>query len=72
VFFGRTWQESLGMYALDESDLKGLRILDCPGGPGGLVTWALQHGIDMVAIDPQSADDADTLERRGRASTPAE
>ena len=50
VFFGRSWPESMAMYALDEPDLQGRRILDCPGG---LVAGALDRGIDMTAVDPQ-------------------
>ena len=33
VFFGRTWDESMGMYALEASEPEQHRILDCPGGP---------------------------------------
>lgn len=66
VFFGRTWEESLGMYALELADLEGKRILDCPGGPDGLVSEGITRGLDITAIDPQYADSADVLEERGR------
>lgn len=67
VFFGRTWEESMGMYALEPAALAGLRILDCPGGPDGLVSEGLARGLDITAVDPQYADDPGTLEQRGRS-----
>ena len=66
VFFGRTWDECLGMYALDEEDLAGRTILDCPGGPDGLVAGGLLRGLDITAIDPQYGDGPELLESRGR------
>ena len=67
VFFGRTWNESIGMYALDEACLQTLRILDCPGGPDGLVSEGLARGLDITAVDPQYASTAEALEQRGRS-----
>tara|TARA_Y100000589_G_scaffold118830_2_gene113048 strand:- start:17428 stop:18150 length:723 start_codon:yes stop_codon:yes gene_type:complete len=66
VFFGRTWDESMGMYALQAPDLGPLRILDCPGGPDGLVSEGLARGLDITAVDPQYDNSPDELERRGR------
>ena len=66
VFFGRTWDECMGMYALSLDDLKGRKILDCPGGPDGLVAGGLEHDINIMAIDPQYCDPPELLEQRGR------
>ena len=66
VFFGRTWDESMGMYALEASDLEQRRILDCPGGPDGLVSEGLARGLDITAVDPQYEDAPEALEQRGR------
>jgi hypothetical protein len=66
VFYGRTWEECLGMYALEESDLAGIRVLDCPGGPDALVAGGLGRGLDIHAVDPQYVDEPDVLEARGR------
>ena len=66
VFFGRTWEESMGMYALDEDALRTVRILDCPGGPDGLVSEGLSRGLDITAVDPRYGDHPDELEGRGR------
>ena len=53
------------MYALQESDLVGRRVLDCPGGPDALVADGLKRGLDIRAIDPQYVDEPDVLEARG-------
>ena len=66
VFFGRTWDECLGMYALKESDLSGIKILDCPGGPDALVAEGLIRGLDICAVDPQYDYESEVLEARGR------
>ena len=65
IFFGRTWDECLGMYAIEESDLVGKRTLDCPGGPDALVAEGLKRGLDLHAVDPQYSDEPDVLEARG-------
>ena len=65
IFFGRTWAECLGMYALEESQLAGRRILDCPGGPDALVAEGIARGLDIHAVDPQYAFEPDVLEERG-------
>ena len=65
VFFGRSWNESMKMYGLDSSQLHGKRILDCPGGPSGLVAGGIERGIDMTAVDPQYRETAETLVQRG-------
>ena len=66
VFFGRTWEECLGMYALKASDLTGIKVLDCPGGPDALVAEGLERGCDIRAVDPQYDADVDVLAERGR------
>jgi hypothetical protein len=66
VFFGRSWQDSLAMYGLDESELCNKKILDCPGGPGGVVAGALDRGHDITAADPLYALSQEELETIGR------
>ncbi len=65
VFYGRTWEECMGMYSLEESDLTGLKVLDCPGGPDALVADGLERGLDIHAIDPQYVNDPDVLDAQG-------
>ncbi|MDP7030460.1 MAG: hypothetical protein QF733_09600 [Phycisphaerales bacterium] len=67
VFFGRTWEECMGMYALEASELGGRTILDCAGGPDGLVGGGLERGIDITAVDPQYSEPPDVLDARGRS-----
>jgi len=55
----------MDMYALDADALRGKRVLDCPGGPSGLVAGAIERDINMVAVDPQYSETAETLARRG-------
>lgn len=71
VFFGRTWEECLGMYALNEADLHGRSVLDCPGGPDGLVAGGLKRHIEITAVDPQYGDPVDVLSARGRTEIAA-
>ncbi|MDG2030712.1 MAG: hypothetical protein P8J45_06895 [Phycisphaerales bacterium] len=66
VFFGRTWDECLGMFALKDTDLSGLRILDCPGGPDALVAEGIKRDLDILAVDPQYDMSIDVLAAQGR------
>ena len=66
VFFGRSWSESLAMYALHPDELEHKRVLDCPGGPSGLVAGAIERDIDMIAVDPRYSETPEALEQQGR------
>ena len=55
------------MYALDEADLSKRTILDCPGGPGGLVGGAIERGYDITAVDPQYNLSLADVEAKGRS-----
>jgi len=65
VFFGRTWEESVGMYSLSEEEMRGKRILDCPGGPDAMVIEGYDRDLNIIAVDPQYSDTAEVLEARG-------
>ncbi len=65
VFFGRTWEESTGMYGLSEEGMRGKRILDCPGGPDAMVIEGINRGLDIVACDPQYSQTPEQLEALG-------
>ena len=65
--FGRTGEELLAMFALEARQLHGLRILDCPGGPGSLVPLLRSLGGLPTAVDPSYALDAAELEHRTHA-----
>ena len=51
-FFGRTFAECLEMYSLEEENLRGLRILDCPSGPDSFVAESIVRGLNVVGVDP--------------------
>ena len=65
VFFGRTWEESTGMYGLTEEEMRGKRILDCPGGPDAMVIEGATRGLDIVAVDPNYSQTPEKLEALG-------
>lgn len=51
VFIGRTYEEYLQMFNLNESDLAGQRILDCPAGACSFTAKANQLHFDVTAAD---------------------
>ena len=61
--FGRTGDELLDVFALRPASLKGLRVLDCPGGPGSLSSALRRHGARATAVDPGYALPPGELER---------
>lgn len=52
LFYGREYDEVLTMFALEESDLQGKSILDCPSGPDAFVAEAVRRGLDVTGCDP--------------------
>lgn len=51
VFIGRTYEEYLQMFNLNESDLVGQRILDCPAGACSFTAKGNQLHLDVTAAD---------------------
>jgi len=66
AFIGRTVAEYERMLGLGETDLDGLRVLDCPGGACGFTAGAVARGADAYAVDPVYALPFDDLAARGR------
>ncbi len=63
VFFGRPLQVILtSMNIPNVNALKGLKILDCPGGPGSVSLELKQQGITAVAVDPLYSKSVEELE----------
>jgi len=52
AFFGRTFDEYMRMFAIDEAFLRGKRVLDCPSGPDGFVADSATRGLDVIGCDP--------------------
>ncbi len=69
--FGRTGEELLEMFALEPRHLVGLRVLDCPGGPGSLSTELRALGAHPTAADPSYALSPEELDARTRADISA-
>ena len=68
--FGRTGAELLEMFALEPRHLAGLRVLDCPGGPGSLSPDELdartRADISVVALQlPGDSNIHDDFDRAG-------
>ncbi|NQW49490.1 MAG: hypothetical protein HQ464_17150 [Planctomycetes bacterium] len=55
AFFGRTYEEYLAMFSLDESSLRGRSILDCPSGPDSFVAEGSKHSLNVIGCDPMYA-----------------
>ncbi|MBL0386532.1 SAM-dependent methyltransferase [Tumebacillus sp. ITR2] len=51
VFVGRTWEDYVQMFSLQEADLPGRKILDCPGGAASFARTAGERGVDVTATD---------------------
>ncbi|MEB3305061.1 MAG: hypothetical protein VKL58_02470 [Cyanobacteriota bacterium] len=73
VFYGRLGEQALKMFGLEGEleRLRGVKVLDCPGGPGSLPALLRSHGCAVTAVDPlydlpleelrrQAIDDLDT------------
>jgi hypothetical protein len=61
AFFGRTFDEYLRFFALDEAALRRGRILDVAAGPSSFTAEAHARGISAVAVDPLYGYPADAL-----------
>ena len=69
VFYGRLGEQALKMFGL-EGELprwRGVRLLDCPGGPGSLPALLRSHGLDVTAVDPLYALPPAELRQRALA-----
>ena len=66
-FFGRLASTYEEMFGVSVEQLRGLRVLDCPGGPSSFVAEACAAGAHAVAVDPLYAHTADELRARCEA-----
>lgn len=51
-FFGRPYAELLKCFGLEEEELLGRSVLECPSGPSSFVAEANHAGIRAVGVDP--------------------
>ena len=66
-FFGRLASTYHAMFGVTVEQLRGLRVLDCPGGPSSFVAEACAAGAHAVAVDPLYAHTAEELRARCEA-----
>jgi hypothetical protein len=65
-FFGREPADYQAMFGIGIQDLIGLRVLDCPAGPGSFVAEAAARGVDVIGVDPLYDQPLTELLDRGR------
>ncbi|RUT36617.1 SAM-dependent methyltransferase [Paenibacillus zeisoli] len=65
VFIGRTYSEYLNMFDLQESELEGRVILDCPAGACSFTAEGSTRGYDIMAADIAYQFGPDELELKG-------
>ncbi len=51
IFVGRTYEEYIQMFDLEQHELEGRRILDCPGGACSFTAVGNMQGLDITACD---------------------
>lgn len=51
AFIGRTFEEYSLFFSLNENELSGKSVLDCPAGASSFTAEARKHGVDTVAAD---------------------
>ena len=66
-FFGRVASDYEAMFAIKLPALRGLRVLDCPSGPGSFVAEANGQGVHVVGVDPLYELPLEQLVQRGSA-----
>ncbi|MBN6188928.1 SAM-dependent methyltransferase [Aneurinibacillus sp. BA2021] len=66
VFLGRTWEEYVLLFDINEEELHGKRILDCPGGACSFTATANQKGLMSAAVDLAYYYSIEDLEKKGQ------
>lgn len=69
AFIGRTYEEYMRIFSLDEALLRQGKILDCPGGASSFAAEARMKGIRITACDILYDLSADRLSEKGKADT---
>lgn len=69
VPWGRSYDEYVRMFALEESDLR-LRIIGCADGPASFNAEATRRGVRVTSCDPLYAFPAAAVRERIDASSP--
>jgi hypothetical protein len=64
-FFGRVAADYEAMFSIRLQDLRDLRVLDCPSGPGSFVAEGHAAGVQVIGVDPLYKQPLDALVQRG-------
>lgn len=65
AFLGRTYEEYLKIFGLDEDILRKGPILDCPAGASSFTAEAREKGFDVTACDILYSHHIDRLTKKG-------
>ncbi|WP_078382763.1 SAM-dependent methyltransferase [Sutcliffiella halmapala] len=65
IFIGRTFEEYLDMFSLAIEELRGKKILDCPGGACSFTAKGNKLGLDVIACDIAYYHSVEDLEDKG-------
>lgn len=65
VFIGRTFEEYIRMFSLSVEELRGKRILDCPGGACSFTAVGNNMGLDITACDIAYDHEVEQLKEKG-------
>jgi SAM-dependent methyltransferase len=64
IFIGRSYEEYLKFFHLNEECLKNKKVLDCAAGASSFTPHMNQKGYDTVAVDILYHQDPDFLQKR--------
>lgn len=64
VFIGRSYDEYMRMFDLNEGSLNGQKILDCAAGASSFTSKLLKNGYDAIAVDICYGINPDTLKKK--------
>ncbi|MDQ0223731.1 SAM-dependent methyltransferase [Metabacillus niabensis] len=65
VFIGRSYEEYMEMFSLNEELLNGKKILDCPAGACSFTAIASEKGYDVTACDLVYSIPAEQIKKKG-------
>lgn len=65
VFIGRSYEEYMEMFSLNEGLLNGKKILDCPAGACSFTAIASEKGYDVTACDLVYSIPAEQIKKKG-------
>ncbi|WYP27295.1 SAM-dependent methyltransferase [Alkalihalobacillus sp. FSL W8-0930] len=65
IFIGRTFHEYMNIFGLNEQDLQGKKVLDCPAGACSFTAHAHSKGVDVTACDMAYTHSMQSLHEKG-------